>query len=302
MSATAEVDVRALTVTAAEEDRPRLCETFRTHGAVVVKGLFTAAEMSSFQAAYRGLVQARLRALGKVEAAAETDLDMLYDRLAEADPNARFDMRGIARDHLAFYRYLAHPKVTGVVASLIGHDHLQINPDINLFRIDSPDKDREGFEWHQDYPYNMMSQTAVTTWTPITPLDATMGYLRVVPGSHDKILPVVETPAITKKRYQQHNQLRIDGIDAIAADLEKRAVEVSNIDLGDTLFIHSLILHRSGQNRSNRHRFVMNARFGDIEDPALTARAWRVARVRDMYPFFDVHAELARRNPPSDEC
>ncbi len=200
------------------------------------------------------------------------------------------------------YRYLAHPKVTGIVASLIGHDNLQINPDINLFRIDSPDKDREGFDWHQDYPYNMMSQTAVTTWTPITPLDPSMGYLRVVPGSHDKILPVVETPAITKKRYQQHNQLRIDGIEAIAAELEKRAVEVSNIELGDTLFIHSLTLHRSGHNRSDRHRFVMNARFGDIVDPALTARAWRVARVRDMYPLFDVHAELARRNPPSDEC
>ena len=179
------------------------------------------------------------------------------------------------------YQALVHdPRVLTVCRALFDAEQVLCPHTLSWVRIDRKDETRHLFPWHQDYPYNLASRPTITTWMPLLPIDATMGRLAVVPGSHGQFQRLV---AAEGERY-----VRMPDVDVEA--LERDAVEI-DLDPGDTLFFHHFLLHRGGVNQSPRARWVLNARYCNAADAAWAAQRWTYRR--------ETSFELVRQRHPN---
>lgn len=270
----------------------QLASTYAEHGVVAVRGLISPPVLNSWKESLVRLMRARLRNLGESVHTAE-ELDSCFSRLVAMDPKLGMEVILLGRDMPWYYEAISLPEIRAVLRALIKDTVFQIVHDICLFRIDPPNFDDRNFGWHQDYPYNMMSQNAVTAWIPLTQISAEMGRLHVIPGSHKKIWPVeLRTEQGGSGKGTGHRAFRLDGADSSALDTQ--SMQISDLNPGDALFFHSCLLHRSGLNRSNRSRWVCNLRYGDMLDPDLVQRGWRVVRDKHPFVFSEVHPELTR--------
>ena len=165
------------------------------------------------------------------------------------------------QDSPFFYAILADTKLLEISKACLNCETLLSIHDIAQFRIDPPNHDERNFEWHQDFQYNVMSMNSATIWYPLKRVSAEMGPLVVVPGSHRTIVPVeMNFEGHQPGSGLMHAVLRFD-VDEREA--ERKAVVLCAIEEGDVIVSHSLILHRSGANRSKRSRWTVNPRFGD---------------------------------------
>jgi hypothetical protein len=63
------------------------------------------------------------------------------------------------------------------------------------------------------------------------------------------------------------------------------------------VFIHTLLLHRSGHNTSRRARWTVLPRYGDALDPAVVARGWKAIGAPTDRLFNTLHPELVDVQP-----
>jgi ectoine hydroxylase-related dioxygenase (phytanoyl-CoA dioxygenase family) len=147
-----------------------------------------------------------------------------------------------------------------------------------------------GFRWHQDYPYNMLSDRFVTAWAPLTPASPANGAIDIAPRLSDRIHPV-------EIRFKRDAEGRSLGTrDAfIAARLQEgfeADAETLSLDPGDVALFHNRLVHRSGFNPGPRHRYSIQVRFGDLLAPEVIARDWRHRRVDGFDSFKALHPHL----------
>lgn len=290
MTSLSDLEVRA--------DAPpsEMAALFARHGAVVVRDVVAADEITRFRGALLALISAALAQRG-VRIGPDHDLDEAYRQLIAADPDASLALRGLGKDLREYHRFLANESLGRVLQALIGSEHFQINYDQCLFRIDRPTEEKFAFDWHQDYPYNLLSRSAVTVWAPLTEITSDVGPMRIVPGSHDRLFPVIVDRSFENMNFAKHNTISLADQERLAEGFEASSVVVTDIHPGDVVFMHSLLVHRSGQNQSNRCRWVINPRFGDFLDPQMVTRRWRTARAKSPFIVEEIHPEAVL--PPS---
>ena len=285
----ASADLARLEMPVEEMTAERLTKTFKTEGAVIVRGLLGDARKSELRQALSGIISAQYRHATGHDPAPDADIDTLFNALCAIDRRLGALVYEAAREVPAFYSLLLHPWVQDVVKTLLGTDTLHIPYDKAMFRIDRSNEPWFEFHWHQDYTYNQMSDPTVTVWTPLTPVTEDMGPLHVIPRSHGQIHPVRLEP-----KRDDHGRPKVTKsavlADADAADLDARAVPVC-LEPGDVLFFHQLLLHRSGRNRSNRARWSMVPRYGRMLDPEMVARGWEIERSPDFAVLKERHPQ-----------
>lgn len=274
-----------------EDALPDVQRAYQADGAVVVKNVVDPQLIASYRKNLMRLMQTRLNAAA-VPSDRCGDLDGYYRELCAVDENLSGEVILAARDLVEFYQLVSAPRVRNVAEKLVGSEVCQIVHDVCLFRIDPPVVDHPRlFDWHQDYPYNVLSRSAVTLWLPLTDITPEMGPLRVVPRSHGAIRPVSFRQAFAGGgKGMGHKVFELKEMDR--ALLEASSVEIPDVNAGDGVFFHSCLLHRSGTNRSDRARWVFNVRYGDMLDDAVVQRGWRVVRDRNPYCFREVHPDL----------
>jgi ectoine hydroxylase-related dioxygenase (phytanoyl-CoA dioxygenase family) len=267
---------------------------FDRFGIVIIKHLLDQDEIAEQREDIKLLLALRLQSLG--EDRSETDdIDGIYARLAGLDRGYAIDIIRAAKDSPFFFRMMADKRLLRVSQACLGARSLLAVHDIAQFRIDPPDDDTRNFPWHQDFQYNVMSVNSVTVWYPLTPIAEDMGPLVVAPGTHHEILPVevnFDQHASGSGTMHRVFRLRVDEEEA-----ERRAVVLCPVDEGDVVFFHSLLLHRSGPNRSRRSRWTMNPRFGDALDPSFVARGWRAVRDKTQNLFEEQYPNLVVKMP-----
>lgn len=273
-----------------EELEPsRILDSFKKQGAVVVKNVFSNELIHSFRSTLNQLIQLRLKSVGdKTES---DDLDALFNRLCGIDRKLGGNIYDCAKETIECYEMLRSPHLIEILKLLIGSQSL-LTPIGNLMiRIDRPDEDKYLFEWHQDYPYNMMGRSAITVWAPLTFIDSTMGKLRVVPSSHNEIRPVVSqmnyAPGSAITGAQRYRLKDMDNM-----EFDQKSVEVE-VEPGAALLFHSCLLHASGYNRSERSRWIFNTRYADAELQELIQRGWEMQRSTNHGLFHRYHPELS---------
>jgi hypothetical protein len=271
----------------------RLRGAYELHGAVVIKDAVDRDRLEEFNATVRRLLHARLKSLG-VKSYPGDDLDTLYERLNGVHPRGIAELFVVVRHLIEHMQVIFAPGMLELVRALLPDTIIQANPDACGIRIDTRTATR-GFGWHHDYSYLAMSQHLITGWLPMMPMTREMGFMRAVLGSHTKIAPVsfrVEYALAGNFQGSQAYQLRAD-----ERELEAASVELDDVQPGDAVFIHTLLLHRSGDNVTDRGRWTVLPRYGDALDPAVVERGWKGIGTPTERLFNKLHPELVEIPP-----
>jgi non-heme Fe2+,alpha-ketoglutarate-dependent halogenase len=176
-----------------------------------------------------------------------------YDQL-EADRKAKGITARPTQQHFVykpFWDLATHPRVLEIMRTAVGDDLVLI---ATGFFAKSPNDSEKYVAWHQDTTYwGLQPPFAATLWIAIDDSDIENGCLRVIPGSHRKLLPH-GTSARTGNILGNNQEIDPEFID------ESRAVDLE-LKAGQASLHHGLSVHGSNPNRSQRRRCGMTVRF-----------------------------------------
>lgn len=150
---------------------------------------------------------------------------------------------------------------------------------LSIARLSFPDNDEWATPEHQDYPNNQGTTELYACWIPLGDCPVELGGLSILRGSHRfGVLPLRAALGAGHRRAT---------LDERFADLEWVGGDFA---AGDALVFHSLTVHRSLPNRSDRLRLSVDYRFqreGDaLTEGCLEPHFGRVAW-EDVYATWD---------------
>ena len=121
------------------------------------------------------------------------------------------------------------------------------------FRIDLPGVTRELAIWHQDYRYVQGNTEIITAWIPLQDTPYIRGCLMVMPGSHAMGILAHDVDVLDKRHFP--------------SEIFQREVRYVEMQRGDILLFHSLLLHSSNLNMSQTTRLSIQARYTILSAP-----------------------------------
>jgi hypothetical protein len=223
---------------------------------------------------------------------ASGDLDDKVSALAATDRARLGAVYDAMREAAVFRRIVTCEPLLNAARRTVGAERIHSPFQHCVFRMDLAGEPWRGFGWHQDYAYNMLSDGYLTAWIPLTGAGAFNGSIEAAPALSDRIWPV----DIRFKRNAEGASLGTrdaficeryaEGFEACAERLE--------LEPGDVALFHNRLVHRSGFNPGPRHRYSIQARFGDLLAQEVVARQWRGRRADGFEAFKALHPELVR--------
>lgn len=223
-------------------------------------------------------------------APAQGDLDERISALAAGDRSALSAIYDAFRESLIFQRIISAEPLIEAARAMSGGEQVHAPFQHAVFRMDLAGEAWRGFGWHQDYPYNMLSERYVTAWSPLTDSGPHNGSIQAAPNLSDRVHPV----EIRFKRNASGDRLATrdafiaerlqPNFDADAQTLELKA--------GDVALFDNRLVHRSGFNPGPRHRYSIQVRFGALMAPEVVARRWANRRQDGFDTFKALHPEL----------
>jgi len=172
----------------------------------------------------------------------------------------------------ALFALQGHPALRTVLQALgkgevFGHEAFNARPKL-------PGSAMQVVPWHQDHGYYGEAdreESILTTWIPLVPVDHANGCMQVIGGSHrggplrhatgDNAAGFLEIP---------------DGVD-------ETGMVTCEMEPGDVLIMHPLLLHRSTPNVSDTIRWSVDLRYVCGDSPRRSERPWVIAS-RDRAP------------------
>ena len=218
-------------------------------GYLLVRGLFEVAELERFERRFLEI------AAGRVPPAPEM-LVMRDVMVAKGvvEPGSREEaiakIQDFHHDEVLFEGYAKSPKLLDQVEAFLGPDIKSVH---NMLINKPPGVDGR-HPLHQDllyFPFRP-AEAIVASWTAIQRCTRENGCLVVVPGSQRGELLKHERP-----EWEYVNYLYV-GAKGVGPHGGRVHVEM---EPGDTLFFHPLLLHGSGQNRTRGFRRAISAHF-----------------------------------------
>jgi hypothetical protein len=182
-----------------------------------------------------------------------------------------------------------HSSILEAVESIIGPDILCWS---SRFFIKNPGE--KGFvSWHQDVTYWGLdvSENILTAWIAFTPATKANGVMKVIPGSHQKVVEHREGAASNMLLRGQEVAVKVDEDNAIFMEL----------DTGEMSLHHGLIFHGSENNHSNDRRIGFAIRYmpprvkpldGLPRDSAMLVKG------RDNYGYYDLEPSPKKELDP----
>ena len=248
-----------------------------------LKGLLPAPLVAEALETFKDMLRAR-------GADAQDDIDALVDALQASDRAALGEVYDAMRETDIFRRIVTCEPLRQAAQTMTAAARLHSPFQHAVFRMDLAGEPWRGFDWHQDFPYNMLCDHSVTAWTPLTPSGAANGGVDVVETAEARLYPV----EVRLKRDAAGRPLGTR--DAfIARDFHPEFEAQSRkpeLQPGDVLMFHNTVPHRSGYNPGPRHRYSIQVRFGDLLAPEVIARGWRNRRADGFEAFAALRPDL----------
>lgn len=227
------------------EDRAR----YARDGYLMVRKLFEPAELDAF-------VQ-RFLAIVEEEVEPGPGMTIMKDVMVvrgKVDPRSPAEAIAKVQDYesdpVLFDQYAKSPKLLDHVEAFTGPDIKSIH----TMLINKPPNVDGRHPLHQDllyFPFRP-ADSIVATWTALEPCTRENGCLVVVPESHKGGLLEHENP--------EWDDLNLYYFGARTADAETERTHLE-MDPGDTVFFHPLLLHGSGRNRTDGFRRAISAHY-----------------------------------------
>jgi phytanoyl-CoA hydroxylase len=249
-------------------------EAYWRDGFVVARGLFAPSELAPWLE--------RTRALASGAAPPPPPMKLVRDvMVAKGAVEPRTPEHAICKINFfendpVLVSYAREGKLLDCVESLVGPEILFVNSMV----VTKPPGVDARHPLHQDLLYFGFrpGDAVVGTWTALEPVTRANGCLAVLPGSHRGALLPHEMPG------WEHVNFGFLGVRGIDAGAERVHVEM---EPGDTLLFHSLLIHGSGTNRTEDFRRAISAHYARADahdewggkDP-LANRPWIPVRGR----------------------
>ncbi len=219
------------------------------NGYLVVPGLFDASELALYRQRFSDIVS------GAVEAAPEMLLmrDVMVAKgavAAQSDEAATAKVQDFHNDPVLYPAYSTCAKLLDWVEAFVGPDIKTIHSML----INKPPNVDGRHPLHQDllyFPFRPADQI-VASWTAIDPCTRENGCLVVVPGSHKGELLPHENPDWEFVNFAYF------GAKGVGSHPERVHLEMNP---GDTVFFHPVLLHGSGQNRTQDYRKAISCHY-----------------------------------------
>lgn len=220
----------------------------------------------------------------------DADLDRVVDEVRRNDRARLGQVYDAFRESLVFQQLIMAAPLVAAARQMVGAARVHAPFQHAVFRMDLAGEAWRGFGWHQDFPYNVLSNRFVTAWLPLTPAGPANGSIQAAPDLSDRLYPV----DIRFKRDGEGRRLATR--DAFIAEHLQAGFDADAqtliLEPGDVALFHNRLVHRSGFNPGPRHRFSVQVRFGDLLAPEMLARGWRNRRVDGFETFKSIHPEL----------
>jgi hypothetical protein len=220
----------------------------------------------------------------------DADLDRVVDEVRRNDRARLGQVYDAFRESLVFQQLIMAAPLVAAARQMVGATRVHAPFQHAVFRMDLAGEAWRGFGWHQDFPYNVLSNRFVTAWLPLTPAGPANGSIQAAPDLSDRLYPV----DIRFKRDGEGRRLATR--DAFIAEHLQAGFDADAqtliLEPGDVALFHNRLVHRSGFNPGPRHRFSVQVRFGDLLAPEMLARGWRNRRVDGFETFKSIHPEL----------
>ncbi|NMP03416.1 phytanoyl-CoA dioxygenase family protein [Pseudoalteromonas arctica] len=270
-------------------DSPEFINTYRQDGIVIVKNAIPRKLITKAEISLSNFFSSVLTKSNVTTCESDT-LDELHQMAQQVigEENARY-LLTIGKDLPVFKQIIYSESVIRVIEQLLATQNIQSADDSNVLRIDRPQNDLTNLPWHQDYPYNMLSSNAVTIWAPLLPVHENMGRMKVI--SPKKEIMAIEYSNKIKSEFHNSRYIKLRNLDTFKNEFEKKSIEVQEVLPGDIVLFDALLLHRSGENTSNKSRWVATARYGSLDDDAVAQRNYFVARAKYPHIFKNYHPE-----------
>ncbi len=146
------------------------------------------------------------------------------------------------------------PSVRRCVTPLLG-DTAFPHP-LSIARLIFPDNDEWATPPHQDYLNNQGTTDLYACWMPLGDCPTELGSLSILRGSHHLGIAPLEASLGAGHRRAKLDE-RFDGLEWVGG----------NFRFGDAVVFHSLTVHRSLPNRSDRLRLSVDYRFQREGEP-----------------------------------
>jgi phytanoyl-CoA hydroxylase len=169
-------------------------------------------------------------------------------------PEAIAKIQDFHADPVLYPGYVKHPKLLDWIESFVGPDVKSIH----TMLINKPPGVDGRHPLHQDllyFPFRP-AERIVATWTALEPCTRANGCLVVVPGTQRGELLPHENP---DWEWVNHAYFGARGVGPHA---ERVHLEM---EPGDTVFFHPLLLHGSGRNRTQGFRRAISAHYASAE-------------------------------------
>lgn len=242
-------------LTAAELD------DYQRNGFMVRRGQFSAAELAAWDARFLDYIEERLPRCEGLQVMR----DVMVVKGAVAPQSAVHAVNKLfcfENDPLLM-GYTMHPDMLACVRAIIGpHVH---SVSTNVFN--KPPGVDGRHPMHQDLRYFRArpAEQIVGTWTAVYPALRETGCLSVLVGSHRS---GEREHALPDWEYVNHGFYGVKELDWS----ERVHVE---LEPGDTLYFHPLLIHGSGHNRSTGFRRAISAHYINDDARAPDGREWR---------------------------
>lgn len=229
-----------------------MAEHYWEHGYTIVRDLYNAELAKIYRARFAAIVD------GEVEAC-EGMLVMRDVMVAKGaiKPATRAEevakIQDFENDEV-LYSYVTHAPMLDCIERLIGRDVFTLH----TMLINKPPNVDGRHPLHQDllyFPFRPADKI-VAGWTALERITKENGCLCVVPGSHKRGLLKHENPDWA------HLNAGYFGAEGVGENTERVYVEMES---GDTVFFHPVLLHGSGRNKTQGFRRAISAHFASTE-------------------------------------
>jgi phytanoyl-CoA hydroxylase len=237
-----------------------MLESYWENGFVVVRGLVERASIDPWLQRLADIVEGRV-------APADGMLVMKDVMVAKGAVSPETKLEAIAKiqdyEHdPVLDSYTTHPGVLDCVERIVGHDVQTIH----TMLINKPPNVDGRHPLHQDllyFPFRPADRI-VASWTALERITRANGCLVAVPGSHRGELLPHENP---EWEYLNGGYFGAKGVDELMADRVHLEMEP-----GDTVFFHPVLLHGSGRNTTQGFRRAISAHYTALD----VEWAWRI--------------------------
>ena len=226
---------------------PAQVASYDNDGYVVLPSLFTAAELQGWNEEFLDLVEARKPLSPDMKVMKDV---MVVKGAVEAATAVHAVNKVLClENNRRLFSFVEHPALLAAIGSLLGDDLYSLASNV----FNKPPGVDGRHPLHQDLRYFKMepAEGIVGVWTAMLPALRKTGCLAVIPGSHTQgMLP----HSLPEWEYVNHGFYAVSDV-----DLDAR-VHVE-LQPGDTLLFHPLLVHGSGRNRSDEFRRAISVHY-----------------------------------------